>query len=72
MLYDGVIFSFNFLDSIIVLNGVSLLDICIAVVLIGTFLPMIIGLASTGVRASSKYRDFKVREAKNSERRNRE
>lgn len=57
MLYDGILYCFEFLRSIKISGNVSLLSISIAVVLIGTFLPMIIGLVSTGYRASrSNYR----------------
>lgn len=57
MLYEGILYSFEFLRSIKISGDVSLLSISIAVVLIGTFLPMIIGLVSTGYRASrSDYR----------------
>lgn len=57
MLYEGILFCFEFLRSIKISGDVSLLSISVAVVLIGTFLPMIIGLVSTGYRSSrSDYR----------------
>lgn len=63
MLYDGILYAYEFLRSIKVSGNVSLLSISIAVVLIGTFLPMIIGLTSTGYRASRSYSSNQKRRA---------
>lgn len=63
ILYEGVLYCIDFLDSIFISSNVSLLDICIAVVLIGTFLPMLIGLASSGYHSSTHYASSQKRKA---------
>lgn len=67
LLFKGLKWCFDFLDSIS-FNGISLLDFCIWVFVLGIVLPIILTLLNAGRSATESYYGRKKSEARSEER----